>query len=97
WLAGNGAAAINNLMEDAATAEISRSQLWQWRTNGVPLDDGRPLTPERYEAIRAEELAELRASAPDAPWDAASELLDELVLSDEYAEFLTLVAYPRLG
>ncbi|MEO6577796.1 MAG: malate synthase A, partial [Candidatus Limnocylindria bacterium] len=42
WLAGNGAAAINNLMEDAATAEISRSQLWQWRTNGVPLDDGRP-------------------------------------------------------
>ncbi len=97
WLAGNGAAAINNLMEDAATAEISRSQLWQWRTHGVPLDDGRPLTPERYEAIRAEELAELRPSAPDAPWDAASELLDELVLSDEYAEFLTLVAYPRLG
>ena len=50
WLRGNGAAAINNLMEDAATAEISRSQLWQWRTTGAPLDDGRPLTAERYRA-----------------------------------------------
>ena len=60
WLDGNGAAAINNLMEDAATAEISRSQLWQWRTH-APLDDGDPLTPDRYATIRdAELLATLR-------------------------------------
>ncbi len=97
WLAGNGAAAINNLMEDAATAEISRSQLWQWRINAVPLDDGEPLTAARYATIRDEELTKHRSALPDAPWDAAAELLDELVLSDEYATFLTLVAYGRLG
>ena len=97
WLSGNGAAAINNLMEDAATAEISRSQLWQWRTHAVPLDDGRPLTPDRYAAIRDEELASLRSAAPDAPWTDAAALLDELVLSDAFAEFLTLGAYARLG
>jgi malate synthase len=97
WLSGNGAAAINNLMEDAATAEISRSQLWQWLVNGVPLDDGQPLTRDRYAAIRDEELATLRATAPDAPWDDAVRLLDGLVLSDRFAEFLTLPAYPTLG
>ncbi|MEA2650964.1 MAG: malate synthase [Chloroflexota bacterium] len=96
WLAGNGAAAINNLMEDAATAEISRSQLWQWRTHGVALDDGKPMTAERYTAIRDEELGSLRASLPDFPWDDATALLDELVLADEFAEFLTLGAYARL-
>jgi malate synthase len=96
WLSGNGAAAINNLMEDAATAEISRSQLWQWRVHRVPLDDGQPLTAERYASIRDAELAGLRASAPDAPWDEAAALLDELVLSDSFAEFLTLGAYRRL-
>src|SRR5205814_8727205 len=57
WLGGNGAAAINNLMEDAATAEISRSQLWQWRTAAVGLDDGTTLDADRYRALRAEELA----------------------------------------
>jgi malate synthase len=97
WLAGNGAAAINNLMEDAATAEISRSQLWQWRTHAVPLDNGSPLTLERYAAIRDEELATLRALSPDSPWTDAAAILDDLVLSDRYAEFLTLGAYPRLG
>jgi len=83
-------------MEDAATAEISRSQLWQWRVQGIPLDDGRSLTADRYAAIRDEELATLRAAAPDAPWIDASTLLDELVLADEFAEFLTLGAYSRL-
>jgi malate synthase len=96
WLAGNGAAAINNLMEDAATAEISRSQLWQWRVHGVPLDDGEPLTPDRYATIRDEELAKLQSASPDSPWTDAAQLLDELVLSDDFAEFLTLSAYPRL-
>ncbi len=96
WLAGSGAAAINNLMEDAATAEISRSQLWQWRTRSTPLEDGTPMTVERYAAIRDEELSSLRTSQPDAPWDAAAGLLDELVLADEFAEFLTTTGYASL-
>jgi malate synthase len=97
WLSGNGAAAINNLMEDAATAEISRSQLWQWRTHGLRLDDGQPLSVDRYAALRDEELEILRSASPDAPWADAAALLDDLVLDDAFAEFLTLGAYPRLG
>jgi malate synthase len=94
WLGGNGAAAIHNLMEDAATAEISRSQLWQWRTLGTRLDDGRFLTGGLYTAIRDETLAAL---APGAGHLAeAAELLDGLVLDDAFAEFLTLGAYDRL-
>jgi malate synthase len=96
WLAGSGAAAINNLMEDAATAEISRSQLWQWRTHAVPLEDGSPMTADRYTAIRDEELATLRSSLPDFPWTDAAALLDDLALSGEFADFLTLDAYTRL-
>jgi malate synthase len=96
WLGGNGAAAINNLMEDAATAEISRSQLWQWRVTGVVLDDGRPLSADRYRAIRAEELDGLGDPDEGRLRDAA-ELLDRLVLDDDFAEFLTLPAYPLLG
>jgi malate synthase len=97
WLAGNGAAAINNLMEDAATAEISRSQLWQWRVHSAALDDGSPMTAERYAAIRDDELGRLQSSAPDHRWADASALLDDLVLSDDFVEFLTLPAYPLLG
>jgi malate synthase len=97
WLAGNGAAAINNLMEDAATAEISRSQLWQWRVQATPLEDGRPMTPEVYSAIRDEELGRLQSTMPDFRWIEAASLLDGLVLSDDFAEFLTLDAYPLLG
>ena len=97
WLDGNGAAAINNLMEDAATAEISRSQLWQWRVHDTPLADGGTLTADRYAAIREEELAALRSTAPHARWAEAASLLDELVLSADFVEFLTLLAYPRLG
>jgi malate synthase len=96
WLRGNGAAAINNLMEDAATAEISRSQLWQWRVTGAPLDDGRPLTADRYRHIRDEELATLSGGGFGRLGEAA-ELLDRLVLDDELVEFLTLPAYDRLG
>jgi malate synthase len=97
WLAGNGAAAINNLMEDAATAEISRSQLWQWRVHGIALADGGTLTPDRYASIRDEELAKLREASPDSPWTDAAALLDGLVLPDAFAEFLTLDAYDRMG
>ncbi|HEX5591283.1 MAG TPA: hypothetical protein VFX65_13415, partial [Candidatus Limnocylindrales bacterium] len=97
WLSGNGAAAINNLMEDAATAEISRSQLWQWRVTGAPLDDGRPLTAERYRAIRDEELAAIRGSGAAAGrLDDAVGVLDALVLADEFEAFLTPRAYALL-
>ena len=96
WLAGNGAAAINNLMEDAATAEISRSQLWQWRVRGVALDDGRPMTADLYRQVRDEELGKLSSSAPSFRWTDAAVLLDDLVLSDDFAEFLTMAAYPLL-
>jgi malate synthase len=96
WLAGNGAAAINNLMEDAATAEICRSQLWQWRTTGTALDDGRPVDEALYAEIRDAELAGLGGRDARRLADAA-DLLDELVLSDDFPEFLTLRAYPVLG
>jgi malate synthase len=97
WLGGNGAAAINNLMEDAATAEISRSQLWQWRTAGTRLDDGRFVTGGLYAAIRDEALAGL--GGPESGYGhlaEATELLDDLVLDDDFAEFLTLRAYSLL-
>ncbi len=97
WLGGNGAAAINNLMEDAATAEISRSQLWQWRTRAVKLDDGRPMSAEMYAAVRAEELARLESAYPGARWVDAADLLDRLVLANEFAEFLTVEASAMLG
>jgi malate synthase len=95
WLRGNGAAAINNLMEDAATAEISRSQLWQWRVTRTPLDDGQPLSEARYRSIRDAELAAL-GGASEGRLREAAELLDALVLDDEFVEFLTLPAYDRL-
>jgi malate synthase len=95
WLSGNGAAAINNLMEDAATAEISRSQLWQWRTISVILEDGRAMSADLYAAIRENEIAALGGRATGRLGEAA-ELLDRLVLDDEFADFLTLRAYPLL-
>jgi len=88
WLRGTGAAAIDNLMEDVATAEIARSQLWLWRTRGI-------LWPERYAAIRDEELAKLGGVGQGRLADAAA-LLDRLVLDDAIAEFLTLRAYALL-
>jgi malate synthase len=95
WLRGVGAAAIDNLMEDAATAEISRSQLWHWRTRGVVLSDGRAFDGVLYETVRDEELARLGGAGEGRLADAAG-LLDRLVLDDDFAEFLTLRAYPML-
>jgi malate synthase len=98
WLSGTGAAAIDNLMEDAATAEISRSQLWQWRRHAVPLDDGLPFTADRYRSLRDEELARIRAAGDGGGVRLAEAvtLLDRLVLDDTFAEFLTLDAYRLL-
>jgi malate synthase len=95
WLRGNGAAAINNLMEDAATAEISRAQLWQWIRHGSTTDDGQPITKDRYKAVRAEELDKL-GGLTVGKYREAAELLDELVLADEFAQFLTIPAYAHL-
>ena len=93
WLAGNGAVAINHLMEDAATAEISRSQLWQWRVGGAALEDGRFVTGGLYTAIRDEELAALGGSGGGSGHlGDAAELLDGLVLDDDFTEFLTIPA-----
>ncbi len=94
WLRGNGAAALDNLMEDAATAEISRSQLWQWRRHATPLDDGNPFTADRYRRIRDQELDRLGRDTGRVA--EAAGLLDDLVLADDFAEFLTLAAYRRL-
>ncbi|HKR54769.1 MAG TPA: hypothetical protein VJS20_00600, partial [Gemmatimonadales bacterium] len=93
WLAGVGAAGINNLMEDAATAEISRAQLWQWIRNKTVLADGRTMTTDLYAAVRDEERKKLGA-LPHL--DAAVRLLDGLVLASEFTEFLTIPAYREL-
>ena len=98
WLRGAGAVAIHNLMEDAATAEISRAQLWQWVHRGVTTREGTRVDAEEYRRVRAEVLAALeaeRAGTPHRLGDAAA-LLDRLVLADEFAEFLTLGAYAML-
>ncbi len=95
WLQGTGAAAINNLMEDAATAEISRAQLWQWIRNGAQTDDGEPITRERYARIRDDELQKL--GGPGAGrYREAAEILDGLVLADDFPPFLTIPAYAYL-
>jgi malate synthase len=96
WCAGNGAVAIYNLMEDAATAEICRAQLWFWRQRAVELRGGIRFGNRLYTRWKSEELESLERAMPGARWKEASALLDELVLSDDFAEFLTLGAYERL-
>jgi malate synthase len=93
WLRGQGAVAIHNLMEDAATAEISRSQLWQWVSNESAIADDGTMSAQGYRDLRERVLAGLRASAETgARWDDAAALLDVLVLG-EFEEFLTIPAY----
>jgi malate synthase len=100
WLGGNGAVAIFNLMEDAATAEISRSQVWQWIHNSVRLDDGQLVTRELAERIIAEESAAIRdaaGAALDTPrFEQAARLFSTVALADDYTEFLTLPAYEEM-
>ena len=95
WLNGNGAAAINNLMEDAATAEISRSQIWQWIRHGAKLADGRAVTRDLYRQIRDEELHKLGGPGAER-YEESAELLDKLILTDQFIDFLTLIAYDYL-
>jgi malate synthase len=102
WLRGSGAVGIFNLMEDAATAEISRSQVWQWLHNGEVLAGGEKVTRELVETMIEEELQKARdeaggqASAQGRRWDDARALYAELALSEEYADFLTLAAYEQM-
>ncbi|MBQ0881560.1 malate synthase A [Streptomyces sp. RT42] len=101
WLRGLGAVAIFNLMEDAATAEISRSQIWQWINAGVVLDNGERVTAELARKVAAEELANIRAEIGDEAfaagnWQQAHDLLLTVSLDEDYADFLTLPAYEQL-
>ncbi|MDP9443188.1 MAG: malate synthase A [Actinomycetota bacterium] len=101
WLRGTGAVGINNLMEDAATAEICRSQVWQWLHNGVRLSDGQPVTRDLVRRVVDEEVAAIRERVgADAfgqgRWDDARALFTEMALSDDFADFLTLPAYERM-
>ncbi len=97
WLSGNGCVPINNLMEDAATAEISRAQVWQWIHHSAKLADGRPVSLALARAVLAEELAKLPA-ARYAPGrlELAAKIFDEMFAADRFTEFLTVPAYERL-
>ena len=88
WLRGNGAVAIHNLMEDAATAEISRSQLWQWVRNATVLSDGSVVTADLVRRVMDEEMDVL---GPE--FQQAREIFERVALDDEYVDFLTLPAY----
>ncbi|MGA5302285.1 malate synthase A [Nucisporomicrobium flavum] len=101
WLRGNGAVAIFNLMEDAATAEISRSQVWQWIHNDVRLEDGTPITADLVGRIEDEELAKIREAVGDEVWaagrfDDARKLFERVALADDFADFLTTAAYDSI-
>lgn len=101
WLGGSGAEPIHNLMEDLATSEISRSQLWQWLRFGARLDDGRAITGELYDRLLAEELASIRAEYGAARYESghfkeAVELFMRMSKSEHFDEFLSLPAYELL-
>ncbi|MFI1590458.1 malate synthase A [Streptomyces halstedii] len=101
WLRGMGAVAIFNLMEDAATAEISRSQIWQWINADVVFENGEHATADLARTVAAEELATIRAEAGEeafaaGKWQQAHDLLLQVSLDQDYADFLTLPAYEQL-
>jgi malate synthase len=101
WLRGSGCVPIYNLMEDAATAEISRAQVWQWRRHGARIEGGPVIDGALVERSLEEELARIRDTVgreryAAARYSEAAALLRELVLADEFTEFLTLPAYQRV-
>jgi len=101
WLGGNGCVPIYNLMEDAATAEISRAQVWQWVHHGRTLDDGRAVTLELVRALMVDELAKLRTQIGEAAYagghyDHAARLFDGLTANERFETFLTLTAYREI-
>jgi malate synthase len=101
WLTGRGAAAINSLMEDAATAEISRTQIWQWIHHESKLDTGQTVTPDLVRDVLDEETAKIRKGVGEDVWCAGRpaetrEIFEKVCLSRELIEFLTLPAYEYL-
>jgi malate synthase len=102
WLRGNGAAAIYGLMEDAATAEISRSQVWQWIRHGVELDDGTKVTPDLVRDVATSELEKIKGEVGEEWFEEhgrakeSRALFEKVALADDYPEFLTLPAYEEL-
>jgi malate synthase len=103
WLRGNGAAGIYGLMEDAATAEIARGQVWQWIRHEATLDDGRTITPDLVRELATSELERIRSEIGDDEWfekegrpDLSRSLFERVALSDDFVEFLTLPAYEEL-
>jgi len=99
WLTGNGCVPIHNLMEDAATAEISRSQVWQWiRSPKGVLDDGRKVTTEMVRELIPKELAKIKASitGPSASYDRAAVIFEQMSTGDSFEEFLTLPLYEEI-
>ncbi|NUH41368.1 malate synthase [Streptomyces samsunensis] len=101
WLRGHGAVGIFNLMEDVATAEISRSQIWQWVHNDVVLEGGEKVTAELVRRLVSEELSSLRESLGDAAYDAgrwrqAGALFEQVALDGDFADFLTVPGYALL-
>ncbi|MCA9236906.1 MAG: hypothetical protein KDA44_15625, partial [Planctomycetales bacterium] len=101
WLGGNGCVPLYNLMEDAATAEISRTQVWQWLRHGARLDDGRSVTLSLFHELFSEELVRIRSEVGETRYHegeflAAAELFKQIIEQEELDEFLTLKAYERL-
>jgi malate synthase len=97
WLAGNGCVPIHNLMEDAATAEISRSQVWQWiRSPKGVLDDGRKVTADLVRGYVPEELAKIKAGGFEGKFDRAAEIFTQMSTQEQFAEFLTLPLYEEI-
>ena len=103
WLRGNGAAGIYGLMEDAATAEIARAQVWQWLHHECTVEDGREITQELVQELEGEELERIRGEIGDDEWferegrpELSREVFEEVALAEEFVDFLTLPAYERL-
>ncbi len=101
WLGGRGAAAINSLMEDAATAEISRSQLWQWIHHGATLEEGPTVTRELVREVLDAEMERIHGEVGDEVWEAGRpddtrEIFERVSLGEDFPEFLTLIAYDKV-
>ena len=92
WLRGNGAVTIYSLMEDAATAEISRAQVWQWAKHGAKLEDGRLVTPDLVKSMIANEVAR-HGDNPNGKFKIASDIFGKMMLDADFSEFLILPAY----
>jgi malate synthase len=97
WLRGTGCVPLYHLMEDAATAEISRAQIWQWIRHRAKLEDGRVIDAALFRAVLDEELAKLRGAAMGGDrYDDAAKLFRELIEAPSFVEFLTLPAYDMI-